>query len=76
MNIENGVITTKDGRFVGTATKELKHGYHPAIKVVVHDVVAWFELAEPDLLGKIADFAREHEHKTTKSEIIYKGEQR
>ena len=74
MNIENGVITTKSGKYVGTATKELKHGYHPAVKVVVHGVVVWFELDEPELLAKIADFAREQMHKPSKSETIYKGE--
>lgn len=60
MDIRNGQITD-NGRFVGTAMHELKHGYHPAILVLVNGHEKWFEVDTPDLLAKIADFARERD---------------
>ena len=61
MKIENGIISDQ-GRKIGTVTKELKNGYHPAAMAVVGCFVKWFELDDPDLLAKIADFARDYEH--------------
>ena len=62
MKISNGIIMNQEGRKIGTATKEFKNGYHPAVMAVVGCYVKWFELDEPDLLAKIGDFAREYEH--------------
>ena len=59
IKIENGKILSGDVQ-VGTANKDFKHGYHPAILVEVADQRVWFELDEPDLLAKRADFAREN----------------
>jgi hypothetical protein len=51
MQIENGEIT-EGSRFIGTAIKELRFGYHPAVKVTIGKNIKWFEQDEPDLLGK------------------------
>ena len=59
ITIENGKILAGDVQ-IGTANKGFKHGYHPAICVAVGRHCRWFEYDTPDLLAKIADFAREH----------------
>jgi hypothetical protein len=60
IRIENGDIYSGSIK-VGTANKDLKHGYHPAIVVEMNDGNhKWFEMDESDLLAKIADYAREH----------------
>ncbi len=62
MEIINGQILDDSDKIIGTATKELKYGYHPAVKVTVGSHTKWFELDEPDLLAKIADFAKIKTH--------------
>lgn len=57
MEIRNGEIT-EGSRLIGTAVKDFKFGYHPAVKVNIQDKEKWFEFDEPDLLAKIADYAR------------------
>jgi hypothetical protein len=59
IRIEQGEIFLND-RKVGTANKDLKYGYHPAVLVKVGEQQIYFEMDEPDLLAKIGDFAREH----------------
>ena len=60
--IENGIIYNDNGS-LGTAKKDLKFGYHPAVIATVSGKSEWFELDEPDLLAKIADWAREQDKK-------------
>jgi hypothetical protein len=59
MKIERGIITNDHGVVIGSANHDLKYGYHPAVLVEVRDKRKWFEYDEPDLVAKIADFARE-----------------
>lgn len=59
IKIEKGVITF-NGKKVGTANKDFKFGYHPAVVVTIGKKNKWFELDESNLLAKIADFAREN----------------
>lgn len=61
IEIKNGIIT-KNGTKIGTANKDLKYGYCPAVLVTVQDKHVWFYFNEPGLLSKIADFARESCH--------------
>ncbi len=69
MKIENGVITNQ-GRQIGTTAKEWnKETKQMGLMVVVGCFVKWFELDEPDLLAKIADFARDYEHGGPQREI-------
>jgi hypothetical protein len=67
MQIQNGIIS-ENGKKVGKAFRDFKYSYHPAIKVEIGSGpkphITWFELDEPDLLAKIADYAREHMHKS------------
>ena len=62
MKIDNGEIFY-NGRKIGTAVKDLKFGYHPAVLVKIDNQKKWFELDEKDLLAKIADYAREEINK-------------
>lgn len=59
VEIKSGEIRV-GGVNVGTARKELKYGYHPAVLVEVGKNSKWFELDEKDLLAKIAEFATDH----------------
>ena len=60
--IDNTVIDITDGTIkingekVGTVFNELKHGYHPAIKLIVNKKVEWHEMDTKDLIDVI--FAR------------------
>lgn len=59
--LKNGVVLT-DGKLIrgdkqiGIAVRDLKYGYHPAIKVVVGVNTRWFETDETNLYSKIGDF--------------------
>ena len=56
IEIEDGVIT-KDGKKIGTANKDFKYGYHPAVCVEVLGKTKWFELDTPELIDKIKAWA-------------------
>ena len=55
IDITDGTIKIA-GKKVGTVFQELKHGYHPAIKLVINKKVEWHELDTEDLIDVI--FAR------------------
>jgi hypothetical protein len=63
ITISNGKIS-QDGKVVGTAMKDFKYGYHPAVLVKIGNVREWFELDEPHMVYKI----REHVQATLKGE--------
>jgi len=58
MKIENGEIYIGSKK-VGSAVRDFKFGYHPAVVVTINGRHKWFELDENNLLAKIADYIRE-----------------
>ncbi len=58
IDITDGTIKI-DGIEVGSVFNELKHGYHPAIKLKIAGVIEWFEMDTKNLVDVIAEKAVE-----------------
>ena len=56
IDITDGTIKI-EGKKVGTVFNEMKHGYHPAVKLVVNKKVEWHEIDTPNLIDVIFDRA-------------------
>lgn len=52
ITIDNGKITYQ-GKAVGELMSDLKHGYHPAVRLTVNGKTTWFEQDTPNLIDTI-----------------------
>ena len=57
ITIQNGRIL-QDGKVVGSAMRDFKYGYHPAVLVRIGKVQEWFELDESNLVHKILEYTK------------------
>ena len=54
IEINDGIINV-NGTKIGEVNQDLKHGYHPAVNLVIpnKNINEWFELDEENLIDKI-----------------------